>query len=156
MDTICQSDIFTKEHKIKINRVRKHKAVHSIADLTLCDGVSIDPSVWTREPSHSSRVFSEERPTRADFKLFHSAVRNVCRGEHSLSSPLGAFINKPHRRDTWFTIMRRRTHYTARMITTPTRYTPKTHRGATPVMDVNTVDRTPLTVSAPNVFEPAS
>ena len=57
MDTICQSDIFTKEHRIRIDRVRKHKAIHSIADLTLCDGVSIDPSVWTREPSHSSPLF---------------------------------------------------------------------------------------------------
>ena len=61
MDIVCQSDIFSKEHKIRINRVRKNKTIHN--------GVSIDPSIWTKEPSYSSGVFSEERPTRADQTL---------------------------------------------------------------------------------------
>ena len=103
MDVICQSDIFTKEHKVRINRVRKHKAIHSIADLTLCDGRSVSPSVWTRQVGNSSRVFSKEVPTKEDFKLFHSAVKNLCRGGDTLACPLGHYIGSPHRECTWYT-----------------------------------------------------
>lgn len=85
-----------------INAVRKHKGIHSLADCTLCDGRTIDPWVMTDAPSDSSRVFPVEKPTRSDFNLFRTVVRNL--SSHSLLLPftLGPFIGQPHRPDNWF------------------------------------------------------
>eukprot|EP00956_Cyclotella_meneghiniana_P043229 scaffold259317_cov96-Cyclotella_meneghiniana.AAC.3 len=85
-----------------INRVRKYKGVHSLADMVLCDGRTVDPWVLTTEGSDSSCVFSVEKPTRSDFATFRRAVTCLTSSTHRLQTPLGAYVNKPHRRDDWF------------------------------------------------------
>jgi hypothetical protein len=89
MDVICSQDLYTPADRLAFNRVCKFKGLHSVADVTLVDGRSIDPFVFTREPSDSSRVFSVERPTREDFNLFRTAIRNLCNGNTVLPTPLG-------------------------------------------------------------------
>lgn len=103
MDIICSSDLFSCSDWTAINRVRKFKGIHSVADFVLCDGRTVDPWVFTSEPSDSSRVFSIERPTRSDFALFRRAVEFVTSATHRLPTALGQFVASPHRRDVWFT-----------------------------------------------------
>lgn len=102
MAVICAVDIFSKAEWVVINRVRKYKGVHSIADLLLCDGRTVDPWVLTTASSDSSRVFSVERPTRSDFALFRRAVEFLTSPSLILPTSLGPYVAHPHRRDEWF------------------------------------------------------
>lgn len=102
MDVVCSNDFYSSRQWEAINRVRKFKGLHSIADLVLCDGVTVDPWVLTKDPSDSSRVFSVEKPTRADFSLFRSAVTLFASDSLRLPHPLGPYVAHPHRRDVWF------------------------------------------------------
>lgn len=68
----------------------------------LCDGRTPDPYIFTREPSDSSRVFSVEKPTPADFGLFRTAVEHFLTETGSLRQPLGGYMTSPHRPDVWF------------------------------------------------------
>eukprot|EP00956_Cyclotella_meneghiniana_P031687 scaffold83869_cov45-Cyclotella_meneghiniana.AAC.7 len=102
MDVICATDLFPKSDWRAINRVRKYKGVHSLADIVLCDGRTLDPWVLTTEGSDSTHVFSVEKPTRSDFATFRRAVTYLTLPTHRLQSPLGAYVNKLHRRDDWF------------------------------------------------------
>jgi hypothetical protein len=70
MGKICETDLFTANQRLRINRVRKHKGIHSVGDFVLCDGRTPDPFIFNRDASDSSRVFSVEQPTPADFALF--------------------------------------------------------------------------------------
>jgi hypothetical protein len=102
MEVICSMDIFSRADWIAINRVRKYKGLHSIADFLLCDGRTVDPWVLTNAPSDSSRVFSVGKPTRADFCLFRRAVEFVSSATLTLPSALGDYVSHPHRKDEWF------------------------------------------------------
>eukprot|EP00956_Cyclotella_meneghiniana_P034366 scaffold104037_cov45-Cyclotella_meneghiniana.AAC.3 len=102
MDLICSTDLFSQSAWRSINRVRKYKGLHSLANIVLCDGRTVDPWVLTTEGSDSSRVFSVEKPTRADFSTFHRAITFLTSPTHRLPAALGAYVNKPHRRDIWF------------------------------------------------------
>ena len=103
MDVICSSDLFDCNDWAAINRVRKFKGVHSVADFVLCDGRTVDPWVFTNEPSDSSRIFSVERPTHSDWAIFRRAVEFVSSATHRLPAALGQFVASPHRKDVWFT-----------------------------------------------------
>jgi hypothetical protein len=102
MDIWCSNELYSSAHKLILNRVRKYKGFHSLGDVTLVDGVTIDPFALTDEPSDSSRVFSVERPTRADFRLFRTAIRNLSSAALKLPHKLGKYISNPHRPDKWF------------------------------------------------------
>jgi hypothetical protein len=102
MDTVCSTDLYSPAECLAFNRVRKFKGLHSVADVSLVDGITIDPFVFTREPSDSSHVFLVERPTKEDFATFRTVVLNLCYGNRRLPAPLGPYINKPHHRDVWF------------------------------------------------------
>ena len=102
MAVICCMDLYTALDREIINRVRKFKGLHSMGDLVLCDGRTVDPFALSREPSDSSRVFSVEKPTRSDFALFRQAILNITSHSLRLSPSLGPFIAQPHRPDVWF------------------------------------------------------
>ena len=95
--------MYTHDYQLAGQRVRRYKGLFSIGDFVLMDGRTIDPFVLTREPSDSSRVFSVEKPTRADFRKFREMVQNLSSEYFILPSPLGKFISAPHRSDVWFT-----------------------------------------------------
>ena len=102
MDCVCSTDLYTHEHREAINRVRKFKGLHSLADLTLCDGTTVDPWVLSRDKSLSKRVFSVEHPTAKDFRLFRVAITNLTSQSLRLPVALGPYIASPHRPDNWF------------------------------------------------------
>ena len=103
MDIICSQDIYTAAQKASINRVQQHKGLHSLRDITLCDGRTIDQSIFTCERSDSSRVFSVEKPTAQDFTLFKRAITLISSASHLLPTSPGHYIAQPHRPDVWFT-----------------------------------------------------
>jgi hypothetical protein len=95
--------MYTHDYQLAGQRVRQYKGLFSIGDFVLMDGQTIDPFVLTREPSDSCRVFSVEKPTRADFRKFREMVQNFSSEYFILPTPLGKFISAPHRSDVWFT-----------------------------------------------------
>lgn len=103
MDIVCSQDIYTSAQKASINRVRRHKGLHCLGDITLCDGRTIDQSIFNKDRSDSSRVFSTEKPTSQDFKLFRRAIRIISSDSFLLPTSLGPYISQPHRPDIWFT-----------------------------------------------------
>ena len=102
MGKICETDLFTANQHLRINRVRKHKGIHSVGDFVLCDGRTPDPFIFNRNASDSSRVFSVEQPTPADFALFRTAVDHFLTETGILRRPLGSYMTSPHRPDVWF------------------------------------------------------
>ena len=102
MGLICDNDRYTPDQRERINRVRKFKGLHSVADFVLCDGRTPDPFIFTKEPSDSSRFFSVEKPTNSDFALFKLAVENLLSETGHLPQPLGDYMTQPHRPDLWF------------------------------------------------------
>ncbi|KAL7520600.1 hypothetical protein ACHAWX_005317 [Stephanocyclus meneghinianus] len=70
MDVICATDMYPKEYQLAVQWLQRFKDLHSLGDFVLIDGGTIDPFVLTRELSDSSRVFSVEKPTCADFRMF--------------------------------------------------------------------------------------
>jgi hypothetical protein len=103
MDVVCSTNMYTHDYQLAGQRVRRYKGLFSIGDFVLMDGWTIDPFVLTREPSDSCRVFSVEKPTRADFCKFREMVQNFSSEYFILPIPLGKFISAPHRSDVWFT-----------------------------------------------------
>jgi hypothetical protein len=104
MDIICSTDIYSPSDRAVFNRVWKFKGLHSLADVTLVDGKTVDPFVFNRQPSDSSRVYLVEKPTRKDFNLFcWQMIRNLCGGGcNLLTTALGSYTGQPHCRDVWF------------------------------------------------------
>ena len=102
MDVICATDLYSPAQREVINCVRKFKGIHSLADIVLCDGRTVDPVVLSREPSDSSRVFSEERPRKCDFALFRQAISNLSSHSFKLPTSLGRFVATPHRQHSWY------------------------------------------------------
>ena len=46
MDAVVETDIFTANELYQVNRVRHHKKVTSVADLTCCDGSAIKSDIY--------------------------------------------------------------------------------------------------------------
>ena len=113
MDVICETDLYSPSDREIINRVRKFLGVHSLADVVLCDGRTIDPVVLGRRPLVSSREFSVEHPTPSDFRLFRQAVINLSSQSFTLRTTLGPYVATPHRSSIWFASPCRRFLYKA-------------------------------------------
>jgi hypothetical protein len=109
MDAIIETDIFTTSELMQIQRVRHYKKVSSVADIVLCDGMTVDPEMWNTTPGESSRDFPLQRPSQADFQVWKRAIGALVRNKDKLRRPLGDFISKPHKQDVWF-INDSRTH----------------------------------------------
>jgi hypothetical protein len=63
----------------------------------------VDPFVFNKDPSDSSRVFSVEKPIPKDFTLFWQMIRNLCGGGRStIPEAVGSYVGQPHQRDVWF------------------------------------------------------
>lgn len=101
MAMVCPSHTYSHSDWTAINWVCKYKGLHSLADITLCDGKTLDCTILTRSPSDSSHVFSIERPTSRDFALFSTFIQHIATNETSLTYPLGSYIGSPHRPDNW-------------------------------------------------------
>ena len=91
----------TKDIK-SLQRYRRFKKKHSVSDLLLCDGLTIDPTVMNRKEGHSKRLFSVERPTRSAHKLWCYAIKCITSPDLKLCQPLGPLLVDPPSHRPWF------------------------------------------------------
>ena len=87
---------------VTLNRVRKYYRVHSLADILLADGKTLNPQFLLRRQANSSRTFSWEQPTTSDFEKWNSVLRNIMTASLTYSRPLGAYTEQPHIPYEWF------------------------------------------------------
>jgi hypothetical protein len=93
---------YSTDQLVRLNRVRKFHRVHSLADILSADGKTVEPAVLTTRQRHSTRTFSWEQPTKADFTLWRTAIRAITSSSLTYSSPLGEYLEEPHITFEWF------------------------------------------------------
>lgn len=84
-----------------LNRVRKFKKVHRLSCITACDGRQIRPDILNRLPGDSTRKWSVECPTPADFRLWRTALQDISSPQFRLGSGLGALLATSHIPNLW-------------------------------------------------------
>jgi len=77
MDEVIRTTIYLQTHLMQINRVRKFKGRHSMADLVLCEGITINSNMLTRASSCSNQKFPRERPPNDDFNIWNECLRAI-------------------------------------------------------------------------------
>ena len=83
---------------ITLNRVRKHLRLHSLADILMADGKTVDKEkVMTETQGVSTRTFSWEEPMKSDFTVWRQAIRSITSTALVYPTPLGVFTSTPHR-----------------------------------------------------------
>jgi hypothetical protein len=102
MDAVNDTGIFDKHEQETLNWYRHYKRVHSIGDTVCSDGLTIDPTMLTKEAGQSSRDFPLQFPTGLDHKLWLKMTHSLTQTRHKLWCPLGRYIGVPHRPDVWF------------------------------------------------------
>jgi len=104
MDAVCETGIFTKQEIILINRTRhyKDKGVHSIGDMSYSDGLSMDPTMYTRRSQTSDSDFPLQHPTGSDHITWLKAIGSLTQAGKKLRRLLGKYTGRPHRPDNWF------------------------------------------------------
>jgi hypothetical protein len=70
MDAVYDTSIFTSKELGQINRVRHHKKISSLGDLTCCDGRTIRHDMYTTEVGESTREFPIQQPIGEDFRVW--------------------------------------------------------------------------------------
>jgi hypothetical protein len=53
MDSVADTGMFSKSELVRLNRFQHHKKVHSIGDLTQCNGLTVDPVMFLWEKGES-------------------------------------------------------------------------------------------------------
>ncbi len=103
MDLVADTGIFSKSELARFNRFWHNKKVHSIGDLTQCNGITVDPVMFLQKEGESIQGFPTQRPTAADHRLWLHAIGSLTVDGHKLQHPLGAYISNPHLPNVWFT-----------------------------------------------------
>jgi hypothetical protein len=70
MDAVNNTGIFDKHEQETLNWYWHSKRVHIIGDMVCSDGLTIDPTMLTKEVGQSSRDFPLQFPTGPDHKLW--------------------------------------------------------------------------------------
>ncbi len=102
MDAVLDTGIFDRREQETLNWYRHFKGVHSIGDMVCSNGLTIDPTMFTREAGQSSRDFPLQVWTGLDHKLWLKMIHSLIQAGHRLLHPLGRYIGAPHRPDEWF------------------------------------------------------
>ncbi len=105
MEVMADTGIFLQGELVRINRVHHHKKVHSIGDLTQCNGIMVHPTMFLQEKGESYRDFPAQHPTTPEYGLWLCAIGSLTVHGHQLRHPLGVHTADSHHPDTWFTIM---------------------------------------------------
>ena len=74
MDLVTDTDIFSRGELVRLNRYRHYKKVHSLEDLTQCNGITVGPVMYSRDEGVSYRKFPTQRPTTADNGIWLRAI----------------------------------------------------------------------------------
>ena len=88
------------------NRARKHFKVYFLSQLTLCDGVTVNPATLgngTWKLAESSMTFPVERPTPSDIALWRETIAVITSKSYRLSPRLGKHIRLPYDAVCWMT-----------------------------------------------------
>ncbi|KAL3780888.1 hypothetical protein HJC23_009934 [Cyclotella cryptica] len=88
------------------NRARKYYKVYFVSQLTLCDGITVDPSKLGKENSvvqQSSMRFPLEKPTKADLEVWRDTISLITSRTFRLSPRLGKHIRPPCDTVCWMT-----------------------------------------------------
>jgi hypothetical protein len=101
MEAVCDTGIFTNQEIISINCTRHYTGVHSIGDMTYSDGLSMDPTMYTRRSGTSDRDFPLQHPTGSDHMTWLKAIGSLTQAGKKLHRPLGKYTGRPHRPDDW-------------------------------------------------------
>ncbi len=102
MDAVVETDIFTAKELDQVNRVRHHKRVTSVADLTCCDGRTIKTDLYSSSAGRSYRNFPRQQPTPGNFVVWKKAIGLLPRPGNKLIKSLGNYILTPHTPNKWF------------------------------------------------------
>jgi hypothetical protein len=81
---------------VSLNRVRKYYRVHSLVDILLADGKTVNASIITRQQLKSTRTFSWEQPTPTDFAYWNTAIRLITSPSLTYPHRLGQYLQQPH------------------------------------------------------------
>ena len=85
------------ETLIILNRVRRYLRVHSLADILMADGSTVNKELAIScKPATSNRVFSWEQPTPSDLTTWRHSIRLITSVTLTVSPPLGPFLASPH------------------------------------------------------------
>ena len=71
MECFIDNGAYNITHLVVLNRDRKHKKVHSLADILRCDGKTVDPEMFLPQQTEivSTRQFFIEKPIKKDKAL---------------------------------------------------------------------------------------
>ena len=67
IDPVVEADIFTAKELDQVNRVRHHKKVTTVADLTCCDGSTIKSDIYTSLGGKATATSPDSNQLRATF-----------------------------------------------------------------------------------------
>jgi hypothetical protein len=85
-----------------MNRVRHHKGIFLMSQLTHADGITIMQSVLSRNPGPpSSMVFPVQQPTASNFEVWRRTIYLVSSPSLRLGIPLGWLRRLPYDRFLW-------------------------------------------------------
>jgi hypothetical protein len=92
LDKVNDTDIFTKNEAVVINRYRHYKGVHCIGDMVYSDEQAIDPAMLTKHAGQSSRDFPHQYPSGLDHKLWRKVINSLIKTGKKFCQPLGRYI----------------------------------------------------------------
>ena len=101
MDAVHNTGIFDRSEQETLNWYWHYKGLHSIGDMVCSDGLTINPTMLTKEVGLSSRAFPLQFSTGPDHKLWVKMTHSLTQAGHRLMRPLGRYISVPHRPDVW-------------------------------------------------------
>jgi hypothetical protein len=102
VESVAGTAILSRGDLVRMNRVRHHKKVQSIGDLTQFDRIRVDLVMFLREEGESYRGFHTQWPTAPNHGLWLHAIEALTVCGHKLHHPLGIYIKDPHQPDIWF------------------------------------------------------
>ena len=86
-----------------LNRYRKYKKVHLLADILRCDGKTVDPEILLSQQTKiiSTCQFSTEKPTEKDKVLWRQALNAISSLNFTIQDSIGDFLHSPHYQLWW-------------------------------------------------------
>ena len=114
MEKVTQSEAFSEEEEIRINRCRIYFQAMTLADIVTGDGSKITPQALALDRAlrpESRYMWPNELPSRADRNLWKRALRRITSETWTLSffDRLGHWTTEPHLQWQWFHLPRPKT-----------------------------------------------
>ena len=90
MRWFIESNHFSKQQLVRLNRVRKRKCIFFLSELLLCDGQKVNVLLLDGSEGFSrKKTYPFEKPTGADVTLWRTAIRTLTSPTYRLPTSLG-------------------------------------------------------------------